>query len=230
MPRIKVSLSDDNAKKLKKEWNRIDSIYSKSVASTARLSKGLLLRAHAIFFEKEKRDVFYRAATVLLSKAIKGQVDISRGDVLGILLQTWNSQYYRFHPWNNQHYLDIQHLLKQYEKQLSIISDKEIFSCKEGLQSDEGIVWILFMEFKRVLGPVGAAKALHLFAPKYFPLWDRSIANKAYDVSLDEAGYLAMMRVVKFQLKNIPEIPEVKATLLKLIDEYNYCHYTKSWL
>ncbi len=86
------------------------------------------------------------------------------------------------------------------------------------------------MEFKRVLGPVGAAKALHLFAPKYFPLWDRSIASKAYDVSLDEAGYLAMMLVVKIQLKNIPEIPEVKATLLKLIDEYNYCHYTKSWL
>ncbi len=75
-------------KKLKKEWNKIDSIYSKSVSSTARLSKDLLLRAHAIFFEKEKRDVFYRAATVLLPKAIKGQIDISRGDVLGILLQT----------------------------------------------------------------------------------------------------------------------------------------------
>jgi len=92
---------------------------------------------------------------------------------------------------------------------LAIISDKESFSCKGGSQSDEFKVWILFLEFRRVLGPVGAVKALHLFAPKYFPLWYRSIVKKAYDVSLDAAEYLAMMRVVKFELKDIREIPEI---------------------
>ncbi len=230
MPKFKVSFSEVDVKKLTEEWKRIDAIYSKSIASIAHPSKDLLLRAHAVFFEKENRDVFYQAARVLLPKAMRGQVDISMDDVLGILLQTWNRQYYRYRPWKNQHHLDIEYLCKQYKKQLLKISDKEIFVCKEGLQGDEGWIWILFMEFKKVLGPVGAAKALHLFAPAYFPLWDREIAKKAYNVSLDEAGYLAMMRLVKTQLKNIPQIPEVKVTLLKLIDEYNYCHYTKSWL
>ena len=227
---MEISLSDNDARKLKKEWERIDSIFSKSVVSVTRPSKDLLLLAHRIFFEREKRDVFYRAATALLPRAIEGQVAMSPGDVLAVLLQTWNRQYYRFRPWNNQHYLDIQNLLIKYEKQLSIIRDKDIFSCKDGLQGDEGWVWLLFMEFRKVLGPVGAAKSLHLFAPKLFPLWDRNISKKAYNVSLDEAGYLAMMRVVKIQLENLTQIPEAKVTLLKLIDEYNYCHYTKSWL
>jgi hypothetical protein len=35
--------------------------------------------------------------------------------------------------------------------------------------------------FKKVLGKTGAAKSLHLLAPRFFPLWDTKIA-KTYGV------------------------------------------------
>jgi hypothetical protein len=67
-------------------------------------------------------------------------------------------------------------------------------------------------------------------APRFFPLWDRAIAKKAYAVSLDQAGYIAMMRTVKFQLEKIGNHLPPNFNFLKLIDEYNYCRYTKGWI
>lgn len=230
MPQTKVALSENEIKLLEKEWKRIDTLYSNSIASLANLSSDLLTRAHKIFFEKEKRDVFYRAARILLSKAVNGQIDMSVADVLEILLQTWNRQYYRFHPWTNQHHSDIESLLNDYQKQITAISDKHILSCREGLSGDEGWIWMMFIRFKTVLGPVGAAKSLHLLAPAYFPLWDRTIAKGAYHVPLNQTGYLTMMRLIKTQLMNISQAHVQDITLLKLIDEYNYCRYTQSWI
>ena len=174
MPKVNISLSKDDVQLLEKEWDRIDSLCAKSITNLAPLSNNMLARAHNIFFEKEKRDVFYRVVRAVLPKAIKEEIDISVPDILEILLQTWNRQYYRFHPWSNQHHSDIEGLINDFQKQLTMVSDKDISSCKEGISDDEGWIWLMFRRFMTVLGPVGAAKAVGnqrngtLFEPNTF--------------------------------------------------------------
>jgi hypothetical protein len=92
----------------------------------------------------------------------------------------------------------------------------------------------LFNSFEHVLGPVGAAKSLHLLAPKFFPIWDRAIA-KAYHCELGNVGtnganYGAFFLIAGLQADTLsPIIPE-EANLLMRIDEYNYCKHTKGWM
>ena len=76
---------------------------------------------------------------------------------------------------------------------------------------------------------MAVAKALHLLAPAFCPLWDDKIA-KAYSCHYK---YIPFMR----KMKNLAEllVPEVDVqstgkTLLKLIDEYNYAKFTKAWV
>ncbi len=230
MPITTISLAENDTELLKKEWLRIEKLYSKSIANLDPLSDQLLNHAHKIFFEKEKRDVFYRASRILLNEAFNGNRKMPEADILEILLQTWNKQYYRFHPWTNQHHSELDKLINKYEKQFNTIRDKNISSCREGLHGDEGWIWVLFTEFKNVLGPVGAAKALHLISPAYFPLWDGKIAKEAYHVPLNQTRYLAMIRVVKHQIEHLSQPDDKETTILKLLDEYNYCHYTQSWI
>jgi len=84
--------------------------------------------------------------------------------------------------------------------------------------------------------PVGTAKALHLLAPTYFPLWDKAIAN-AYghdyykrDSAQEYSNFCNQMldfrnRVIDLNLVESDDNP------LKKIDEYNYVTFTKpEWL
>jgi hypothetical protein len=77
------------------------------------------------------------------------------------------------------------------------------------------------------------AKALHLLAPGFFPLWDEKIA-KAYDCyhDNDPAGkYMAFFLKTKVIVEALaPQVNAGEKTLLKLIDEYNYARYTKRWI
>jgi hypothetical protein len=72
----------------------------------------------------------------------------------------------------------------------------------------------------RKQGPVGTAKALHVLAPTFFPMWDNPIAS-GYGVSTEACGYFLFMVLTKHQSANRPQ------ALLKTLDEYNYCKYTR---
>lgn len=95
-------------------------------------------------------------------------------------------------------------------------------------KDDEDLVRILFSQFAQVLGPVGAAKCLHLLAPNFFPLWDRAIA-KAYRINLDNCAfdeYVKFIRIVQHQCCSIKGAGALWPDLLKAVDEYNYCTFT----
>jgi hypothetical protein len=81
--------------------------------------------------------------------------------------------------------------------------------------------------------PVSVAKALHLLAPGFFPLWDEKIA-KAYDCYYDDdppGQYMAFFLKTKAMAEALaPQVNVGGRTLLKLIDEYNYAKYTKGWI
>lgn len=79
------------------------------------------------------------------------------------------------------------------------------------------------------------AKALHLLAPAFFPLWDDKIA-RAYACHYT---FKPAEKYIDFMAKNkhFAEVLRRQAidgkghrSLLKLIDEYNYAKYTQKWI
>jgi hypothetical protein len=91
----------------------------------------------------------------------------------------------------------------------------------------------MFQDFEVILGPVGAAKALHLLAPAFFPLWDRAIAVEyvSYLLPTGQNGQqcLKFMGMVQEQVTRIVSQGADVNSAIKRLDEYNYCRYTKKW-
>jgi hypothetical protein len=78
------------------------------------------------------------------------------------------------------------------------------------------------------LGRTGAAKCLHLLAPRFSPLWDAAIA-KAYKQGKGDGAdqYCRFMEKTKDQVKILGGEKEIKRNPLKALDEYNFMTYTR---
>jgi len=86
---------------------------------------------------------------------------------------------------------------------------------------------------------VAVAKALHLLAPDFFPLWDTDIAiTYGSWWAFSDFGALEyvpfcwkMKRLVEHLADcNCVRDAVPKRSPLKLIDEYNYSKFTKRWV
>ena len=187
--------------------------------------------ARVAYEADERRDLFYRTATELVDLAIREQISLSLAEVLAVLLQRWNEPYDRHSRFDAAHCADIERLLSEHRATLEGLRARTI----EGFSDeDQGTVEALFCEFELVLGPVGAAKCLHLLAPRFFPLWDREVAS-AYFVSLLEPGgngerYCRFMRIVREQCRELGGEQRLGRNPLHALDEYNYCRHTRGWL
>lgn len=187
--------------------------------------------AHTIFLEKEVRDLFYRVAMDYVSRAIEGQTELTLAEALSVLLLTWNSAYYRFRGFDEQHLEEIEVVLESNLQTILNYKEREIFTLEE---TERRQIEELFANFEWVLGPVGAAKALHLLAPRFFPIWDREIA-KTYGLRMGKSGtnskkYFQFMKITRDQCIKLKDKIEEGQNILKLLDEYNYCKYTKGWI
>jgi hypothetical protein len=195
------------------------------------ITLGDVKRARAAFEANESRDLFYRAATELVALALHGKTSLTVAEALAVLLQTWNRSYYRYRKFDDAHFTSIEGLLSEHKTELAKYRNQTIDNLDD---RDRTTVANLFQAFEAVLGPVGAAKALHLLAPTVFPLWDRAIAD-AYRLALGRAGsngerYWRFVLISRRQYLGLKrEDPDLKSPL-KSIDEYNYCKYTKEWI
>ena len=199
--------------------------------SDHRITLAEVQEARRLFEENEPRDLFYRAATELVDLALKRSTSLTVSEALAVLLQTWNREYYRFRKFDAQHFSEVANLLAKHQEALLRFRPARIETLS---QHEETNVPDLFQAFETVLGPVGAAKALHLLAPRVFPLWDRAIA-KAYKLALAVAGsngdrYSRFMRIAREQCLELAGHGKLEVNPLKAVDEYNYCKYTKGWL
>lgn len=191
-----------------------------------------LVRAHQAFRARESRDLFYRAATALVRLAREGSVDLTTGEAVAVLLRTWNSAYYRYHRDGAADCANIEALLTQNGEWLELTARRTITSLAD---ADKEPVMTVFGGFETALGPVGAAKALHLLAPHFMPLWDRAIAAE-YTGHLGRTGtngrrYLVFMRECREQSIALgADSSTVEGNVLKALDEYNYCVFTKGWI
>src|SRR5437773_12240456 len=59
--------------------------------------------ARRAFKAREPRDLFYRAATELVTLALRGSTSLSLAEALAVRLQTWNKAYYQDRPFNLRH-------------------------------------------------------------------------------------------------------------------------------
>lgn len=78
---------------------------------------------------------------------------------------------------------------------------------------------------------VATAKALHLLAPGFLPLWDNAIALAYGHVLMCANDYLSFcwqMKVLAEAVVNYVDTPDA-CSLLKRIDEFNYAVFTTGW-
>jgi hypothetical protein len=189
-------------------------------------------RATQEFRAREPRAVVYDAAQVLLAAAIDDYDHLSPAVAVAALIQSWNFAYYKSIACDAAHVVDLEFALHSIWKDCVSFRERDIASFAR--VSDGPAVRHVFSVLERVLGRVGAPKAMHLIAPNFFPLWDNFIAP-AYGLELGAVGqnsetYLEFMELVQRQAAEVRAVLPARPDVLKAIDEYNYCRYSKSWI
>lgn len=187
-----------------------------------------LARARTQYKQVEPRDLFYRAATDLLSRARGVGSILNLGEALAVLLFTWNQAFYRYHPPGPEHITAIEQLLASNESALEAAKSRTLTSLAP---EDGAAIESLFLVFEELLGPVGAAKALHLLAPNFFPIWDRRIAAR-YVGELRQRGfngsrYVAFMTNTAAQCEALQAKVAAPDDVVKALDEWNYVRITR---
>jgi hypothetical protein len=179
----------------------------------------------------------YKTATFLVEH-FWGQPR-NMADGMGVLLLTWNQAFYRYGSF------DFALLEDALRTNIHVIEKLRTRDIQSFVNEDEPIIKQLLIDFLDALrikegkkkgykSPVAVAKALHLLAPGFLPLWDKEIA-KAYgcpyesDPDRKYVAFAYMMQALARQLQmHMPS--DCGRTFLKLIDEYNYAKYTKGWI
>jgi len=191
-------------------------------------------RGYEAFRLHEARDAMYKVATFLISHFWGKYLKMS--NALGVLLLTWNQGYYRYGGLN---FDKLEKCLKNNFNAIEAFRRQEIFSLNE---THRATIIKFFQKLLEALkrkgthkkSPVAVAKALHLLAPGFFPLWDDKIA-RAYKCHYSKKPadkyilFCDKMKTIAQAVKNYDNIPN-DVTILKLIDEYNYAKYTKNWI
>lgn len=196
-----------------------------------------LLRGSAAFEKREKRDAMYKTASFLVCHFWGKHTEMAEG--LGVLVVHWNHAFYRYGLFD---YDCLQDCLAENQETLEAFRRRDILGYQQ--ENDDPAIELLFHKFLDALAirngsskgrssPVAVAKALHLLAPNFFPLWDEKIA-RAYGHRYGKRPaekYMAFMLDTKRIAERLAEhVPLAGKTLLKLIDEYNYARHTKAWI
>jgi hypothetical protein len=189
-----------------------------------------LNRARKLYEQREPRDLFYRVARDLLERTLAGQSDFTLTEAVAVVLLTWNRRFYILKDtpdFDARHIQDINDLLDRHGEALVSYRARSIESLRE---DEQATIESMFDDFDRILGPVGAAKTLHVLAPRFFALWDRSVAQGA---SLylkkrvrNATLYWRWMLLTQSDCQHVGGEAVWGPGLLKRIDEFNYCRYT----
>ncbi len=152
-----------------------------------------------------------------------------------LLLKSWHNAFYRFGLYDPA---CLATCIDQNIATLSALRERKIDSLGS---ADEPSVRHLFSAFTEALkggknrqqeSTVATAKAMHLLAPAFLPLWDTPIAG-AYDQfpmwAHNYIGFCRQMKELAAAIQGHVPNPD-DCTVLKRIDEFNYAVYTKRWV
>jgi len=184
------------------------------------------------FQDHEVRDAMYKTATFLVEHFWGNPREMADG--LGVLLLTWNQSFYRYGLLD---FSALENCIARNQKILYSFRNRNILSYTP---ADDDTINNLYEQFLQALqiadgkvagrqSPVAVAKALHLLAPAFCPLWDDKIA-KAYNYHYKYIPFMRKMKSLAELLVPEVDVQSTGKTLLKLIDEYNYAKFTKAWV
>ncbi len=198
------------------------------------------IRAGAeVYRDLEPRDSMYKVTTYLLAK-FWGEFDrsshITMGEALGVLLLSWNGAFYTKSGAPDFSVFD--ECLGRSISALVQYKERDILSLQD---EDEEPIRKLFIEFLDALAsrskgyrtPVGVAKALHLLAPEFFPMWDNEIAKHYVgelptDSEQRAQEYFLFCTIARAVAEREAAVLEdLERPFLKLFDEFNYAKFTK---
>lgn len=204
---------------------------------------------------QEKEDATYRVASRYTTRSWGKTADVADG--ITVLLLLWNKAFYdRYRP-------RFRYLTRALEKNVttinrlrrrSILSYHPKRDARDIRKIFQSLVEPLSAKGKKT--PVGVAKALHLLAPEFLPLWDGRIARKY------RCGWSKRKPPVSCYLKFVEEIQQVckhivadytktnrlpariavkrieehccfgnfGRSLIKLVDEYNFEKFVRPFL
>ncbi len=189
-------------------------------------------------FEKhDKRDSMYKVATFLILHFWGKPPEMADG--LGVLLLTWNQAFYRYGSFS---FDKIERCITSVLPKITSYKNREIFNLSDADRNDIIGIFKVFLESLQIdagkmqgkKSPVAVAKALHLLAPNFFPLWDNKIA-RAYGCYYNKNpaekyfSFCLITKTVAYVVRDYINRNSDK-TVIKLIDEYNYSKYTKGWI
>jgi len=199
-----------------------------------------LERGYRAFQQHEHRDSMYKVATFLVEHFLGNPSEMADG--LGVLLLTWNQAHFRYGSF------DFDELERCIASNLDLLAGYRKRNILSYSPDDDQAITALFQQFLLALricegsktgarSPVAVAKALHLLAPDFFPLWDDKIA-RVYECNYSNSSqpakkyltFMGKMKQIAQALQESVNAKETGKTLLKLIDEYNYAKYTKDWV
>ena len=201
-----------------------------------RITPAHLGAAAKAFRKYEGRDSMYRVATFLL-REWWGQHE-KMVDALAVLLLTWNGAFYRGATFKKER---LERCLRENWHLIQRFRRRDIRSLG---RADHPSVEELFLAMLKALerrggkvararSPVGTAKALHLLAPQFFPIWDSAIAwQYRCDYTDDPVqAYLRFCGIMQRLVRDLaPRVKQTAEPMLKRIDEYNYAKYTQGWI
>jgi hypothetical protein len=201
--------------------------------SQVTISPAYLEKGEDAFQKNEGRDSMYHVASFLLEQWWGQFAEMA--DALAVLLLTWNQAFYRYESFRAE---QLEAFLKD-DTNWRLIEEFRGRNIKTLTGADEPRIEGLFQGLLNAIctsrgrTPVGVAKALHLLAPNFFPIWDKTIAIEygcRYESNPARAyiNFCALMRGLVAQLDGQIE-PSSKSTL-KRIDEFNYAKFTKGWV
>lgn len=190
-----------------------------------------LRRAREAYVREELRDLFYRISRDLVEAAFAGTGAYSLAEAVNVLLFTWNRRYYnRHHPADRDYWTALENVLQVHRTEIEACRSRSIESFSR--TTDAGLM-PMFRDFATVLGAVGVAKALHVLAPTFFPLWDNKIANE-YGIRSEYVGKVEKgfwwgryMDFMEIRCRQVASLAPTISSPLKALDEWDYMRITR---
>jgi hypothetical protein len=154
---------------------------------------------------------------------------------IGLLLKSWHNAFYRFGPYEPAR---LAACLEENMLMLGMLRERLIYSF---ISDDESQVRRLFGALTAALkggkkgeqeSTVATAKAMHLLAPGFLPLWDNPIAGAYEQFPMLANNYISFfwqMKELASAVQGYVANPD-DCTILKRVDEFNYAVYTQRWM
>lgn len=166
----------------------------------------------------------YRVARHLVERGYRGEPGFTVAEGVAVLLLSWNASFYRPRPALVRTVVaDLEQLIETHAAELAAFRSRNAQTYDAS--ADRPLVEEIYRDFVDVLWPVGTAKALHVLAPEFFPLWDDAIARQfRLQTSPREASVGSYLRLIEIGRDFAATWHQPGA--LKALDEWAYVKFT----